>query len=56
MSELINQCIPPDLIEAAKTASINLLPVKSRDKYIAIYNKFIEGKRLKTQPHFPKMF
>lgn len=47
-SENKMQCTPPEITNAAKEVSINLLPEKSRKNYEIVYNKFNEW-RLKNK-------
>ncbi|XP_066582333.1 uncharacterized protein [Prorops nasuta] len=35
-------CTPPSIVEAANSATLNLLPKKSKQKYETIYDKFIK--------------
>lgn len=39
---------PPDIQDAASTATLSLLPEKSRERYLAAYIKFSDWCRLKT--------
>lgn len=35
-------CTPPDITAQAKSAAANLLPAKSRERYEAVYRKFMD--------------
>jgi hypothetical protein len=36
------ECTPPEVLEAAKNNSLNLLPAKSRDRYEVSYKQFMD--------------
>lgn len=43
---------PPELTEAVNTASLDLLPTKSREKYNCAYNRFMEYRKNKNANSF----
>lgn len=43
---------PLDIIQAAKTINENLLPAKSKERYLAAYDQFIQWKREKKTSSF----
>jgi len=51
-----NECSRPstplELVEAAESVTKNLLPKKSRDKYMTIYKKFMEWRASKNTTSF----
>lgn len=46
------ECTPPELKNAAESASLNLLPEKSKNTYELIYNKFMTWQKLKKTTSF----
>lgn len=52
MSELTKECTPPDLVRVARAASLNLLPEKSKNLYIATYDKFMKWQQSKETSSF----
>lgn len=43
---------PPEIVEIALNATLNLLPQKSREKYECAYQKFMEWRKNKKIPSF----
>lgn len=41
-------CTPPEITEAAKVTSLNLLPEKSRNLYVSVYNTFMDWRATKN--------
>lgn len=41
-SDYLSPCTPPEVVEAANAASLNLRPVKSRKKYEIEYQRFMQ--------------
>jgi hypothetical protein len=41
------ECTPPEVLEAAKNNSLNLLPAKSRDRYEFSYKQFMDCRNKK---------
>jgi hypothetical protein len=47
------ECTPPEVLEAAKNNSFNLLPPKSRDRYEFSYQQFVDWRNKKgIRPSF----
>lgn len=51
-SESVTNEIPPEMLEAAKNVSLNLLPEKSKRQYIATYNDFKKWRKSKKTTSF----
>lgn len=46
-SELSLSCTPPDIVEAANSATCDLLPQKSKEKYENAYKRFMDYRQSK---------
>lgn len=51
-SESDEICTPPEITEAAKVASLNLLPEKSQKLYVSVYKLFMDWKLAKKATSF----
>ena len=50
--EEFENSVPPDILEAAKSVSLNLLPEKSKRQYTASYNQFKKWRQTKKTSSF----